>query len=76
MVLVFRPEEDVAALERIESRLSGRSKQMESPVKAATPNPLRVMTSLPVVTQAVGSYSENIVTANQMRSSCLEVNKC
>ncbi|XP_078336757.1 uncharacterized protein LOC111100577 isoform X8 [Crassostrea virginica] len=35
------PEEDVAALERIESRLSGRSKQMESPVKAATPNPLR-----------------------------------
>nr|XP_034332913.1 uncharacterized protein LOC105317929 isoform X9 [Crassostrea gigas] len=35
------PEEDVAALERIESRLSGRSKLIDSPVKAATPNPLK-----------------------------------
>lgn len=38
-----RPEEDVAALERIESRLSGRSKLIDSPVKAATPNPLKVL---------------------------------
>ncbi|XP_048767957.1 uncharacterized protein LOC125674737 isoform X11 [Ostrea edulis] len=35
------PEQDVADLERIESRLSGRSKLADSPMKAATPNPLK-----------------------------------
>ncbi|XP_062613513.1 uncharacterized protein LOC134275261 isoform X1 [Saccostrea cucullata] len=35
------PEQDVAALERVESRLSGRSKLADSPMKAPTPNPLR-----------------------------------